>query len=203
MAIKIIQSWNSILKRSYDWAIDASSKENALIILAVISFVESSFFPIPPDLLLIPMVLATPSKAWKIAFVCTISSVIGGLFGYAIGMFLFESVAAPMLDFYGYLDKFEEFKQGYNEWGAWIIAGAGLTPFPYKVITIASGAVQTNMAVFLTASVLSRAGRFFIVAALLKKYGEPMKIFIEKRLGILMTLIFLALLAGFAAIKLL
>ncbi|MCP4394154.1 MAG: DedA family protein [Alphaproteobacteria bacterium] len=191
-----------MLELFYAWALKVSSKKHALWFLAAISFIESSVFPIPPDVLLIPMVLAAPTKAWRIAFVCTISSVVGGLLGYAIGAFLFEMVAAPMLDFYGYLEKFEDFKAGYNDWGAWIIAGAGVTPFPYKVITIASGAVHTNIVVFVVASICSRAARFFIIAALLKKYGEPMKAFIEKRLGLLVTVGFLLLLAGFAAVKL-
>jgi membrane protein YqaA with SNARE-associated domain len=175
---------------------------HALWALAVVSFVESSVFPIPPDLLLIPMVLARPDRAWLIAGVCTIASVLGGFAGYAIGLLLYEGVGQPVLAFYGYLDKFTDFQSLYNEWGAWIVAGAGATPFPYKVITIASGVTQLDPVVFGVASVLSRGFRFFLVAALLWKWGEPMRAFIERRLGLLATLAFALLLGGFLAIRL-
>lgn len=167
-----------------------------------VAFIESSFFPIPPDVMLIPMVLAAPAKAWRIAGIATIASVLGGAFGYAIGVFFFDLIARPILTFYGYMHQFDVFKDYYHEWGAWIVFGAGITPFPYKVITIASGVVHLDFAVFMLASVVARGMRFYLVAWLLKKYGEPMKDYIEKNLGMLSVLFLLLLLGGFACIKL-
>nr|WP_153341060.1 YqaA family protein [Roseospira navarrensis] len=182
---------------------ELAETRHALWALALISFLESSIFPIPPDLLLIPMVLARPDRAWLIAGVCTVSSVLGGFAGYAVGSFLYEGIGEPVLAFYGYLDRFNDFQGMYNEWGAWIVAGAGVTPFPYKVITIASGVTQLDLGVFGIASVLSRGLRFFVVAALLWKWGTPMRGFIERRLGLLATLAFALLLGGFLLLKVL
>lgn len=193
---------NRWLHQTYDYIINLSGKQNALVWLAVISFVESSFFPIPPDIMLIPMILATPKKAWKIAGVCTIASILGAYLGYIIGVYFFELIAEPLLNFYGYLEKFNEFKQLYEEYGAWIVFGAGITPFPYKIITIASGVVHLNLAVFTVASILARGLRFFLIAWLLKTYGETMRLFIEKNLGWLSVLFLVLLIGGFALIKL-
>jgi membrane protein YqaA with SNARE-associated domain len=192
-----------VLRKTYDWTMRLAAKPHALWALAAISFIESSVFPIPPDILLIPMVLARPRQAWLIAGVCTLSSVAGGFAGYAIGMFLFEVLGRPILDLYGYLDRFAAFQELYNAWGAWIVAAGGATPIPYKVITIASGVTQLDPWVFGIASVLSRGVRFFLVAALLWAWGEPMRAFIERRLGLLVTLGFALLLGGFLALKLL
>lgn len=185
----------------YNYMIELASRKTALYFLFAVSFIESSFFPIPPDVMLIPMVLATPNKAWKIAGVATVASVLGGYFGYAIGVFFFDILARPLLTFYGYMHQFDVFKDYYHEWGAWIVFGAGITPFPYKVITIASGVVELNLWVFSIASILARGGRFFLVAWLLKKYGEPMKEFIEKNLGMLAILFFILLIGSFVLIK--
>ncbi len=193
---------NRWLRQTYDYIINLSGKQNALVWLAVISFVESSFFPIPPDIMLIPMILATPKKAWKIAGICTISSIFGAYLGYIIGVYFFELIAEPLLNFYGYLEKFNEFKHLYEEYGAWIVFGAGITPFPYKIITIASGVVHLNLAVFTVASILARGLRFFLIAWLLKTYGEKMRLFIEKNLGWLSVLFLVLLIGGFALIKL-
>ncbi len=189
------------MKKIYDWMLNAASKENALWVLFAVSFIESSFFPIPPDIMLIPMVLATPKKAWKIAGTCTIASVLGGYFGYTIGFLGFDLIAKPLLEFYGYMDKFDSFKQYYIEYGAWIVFVAGLTPFPYKVITIASGAVGMNLLIFGLASVVARGMRFFLVAGMLKICGEPIKEFIEKHFGLLSILFFILLFGGFILIK--
>ena len=189
------------LRKIYDKMLEISEGKGAMAALFVCAFAESSFFPIPPDIMLIPMVLAMPSKAWRIAALATFASVLGGYFGYAIGVFFFEMVAEPLLRFYGYLEKFAEFENYYHTYGAWIVFGAGLTPFPYKIITIASGAVHLNLAVFTVASVLARGGRFFVVAWLLKKYGAPMKGFIEKNLGWLSILFLLLLIGGFWILK--
>ena len=190
-----------MIRGLYDWTMSLAGHRHALWALAAVSFVESSIFPIPPDIILIPMVLAAREKAWQFALVCTISSVLGGLAGYAIGFFLFDSVGKPMLDFYGYGEKFGLFQGYYNEWGAWIVGGAGITPFPYKVITIASGVTGLDLVVFTVASVLSRGVRFFLVAGLLWHFGQPIRIFIEAHLGKLATAFFILLVGGFAAIK--
>lgn len=190
-----------MLRRLYDWVMSLAARENALWALAAIAFIESSVFPIPPDVLLIPMVLAARERAWRFAATCTIASVLGGLVGYGIGYYLYEGVGRPLLDFYGYADKFAEFQGRYNEWGAWIVFIAGVTPFPYKVITIASGVTQLDMATFVIASVLARGLRFFLVAALLWYWGEPIRAFIERYLGPLTVLFCVLLLGGFILLK--
>lgn len=195
-------TFNQLVRKIYDSVIHLSSDKHALAWLFAISFIESSFFPIPPDIMLIPMILATPKKAWKIAGVCTIASVIGAYLGYIIGFYFFELIAEPLLEFYGYLEKFNEFKNLYSEYGAWIVFGAGITPFPYKIITIASGVVQLNLIVFTIASIIARGLRFFVIAWLLKVYGEKMRTFIEKNLGWLSVLFLILLIGGFLLIKL-
>ncbi len=190
-----------MLRRLYDRTMAQAVTPHAMWTLAIVSFIESSIFPIPPDVLIIPMVLAARERAWRIAAVCTVSSVIGGFAGYAIGLFLFDQVARPILAFYGYMAKFETFQALYNDWGAWIVFGAGVTPFPYKVITIASGLTGLNPVIFGIASVLSRGLRFFLVAGLLWKFGAPIRAFIEAHLGKLATLFFILLIGGFVALK--
>lgn len=195
-------SFTGFVRRIYDWIINLSSSQYALAWLFAISFIESSFFPIPPDIMLIPMILATPKKAWKIAGVCTIASVIGAYLGYIIGVYFFQLIAEPLLNFYGYLEKFNDFKKLYEEYGAWIVFGAGITPFPYKIITIASGVVHLNLLVFTVASMVARGLRFFVIAWLLKTYGEKMREFIEKNLGWLSVLFLILLIGGFMIVKL-
>jgi membrane protein YqaA with SNARE-associated domain len=190
-----------MLRRLYDWTLSLAGHRHALWALAAIAFIESSVFPIPPDILIIPMVLAAPTRAWRVALVATVASVIGGLFGYVIGAFLFEALAQPILAFYGYEARFADFQERYNEWGAWIVAGAGFTPFPYKVITIASGATGLDPTVFIIASVLSRGGRFFLIAALLWRFGVPIRGFLERYLAPLTALFFILLLGGFLVAK--
>lgn len=193
--------WTGFVQSVYDWSMEYASNPKAMWYLAAFSFIESSFFPIPPDVLLIPMVLAMPSKAYRIAFVCTAASVVGGFFGYLIGIFLYDSVAVPVFTFYNYMDQLETFKSYYNEYGAWIVAGAGFTPFPYKVITITSGVTRLDPLVFGLASVIARGARFYLLAFLLKKFGPPMQAYIEKNLGWLATLFFVLLVGGFALLK--
>ena len=199
---KFSDCFHALVKATYDYMLNLASRRNAMYFLFAVAFIESSFFPIPPDVMLIPMVLAAPTKAWRIAGIATIASVLGVAFGYAIGVFFFDLIARPILTFYGYMHQFDVFKDYYHEWGAWIVFGAGITPFPYKVITIASGVVHLDFAVFMLASVVARGMRFYLVAWLLKKYGEPMKDYIEKNLGMLSVLFLLLLLGGFACIKL-
>lgn len=192
-----------MLRRLYDWTLSLASGPRAPVALGTVSFVESSVFPIPPDILLIPMVIARKEKAWFLALLCTVTSVLGGLAGYMIGSFLFQQVAEPILAFYGYLDKFESFSEIFNAWGWWFVFIAGLTPFPYKVITIASGAAGLSLPIFLVASIVSRGIRFFVVAALLYFFGPPIRDFIEKRLGLMFTLFVALLVGGFVLIKVL
>jgi len=173
----------------------------AMLALALVAFVESSVFPIPPDVLIIPMVLANRKKAWTVALICTVASVLGGILGYGIGAFLFEQIGQPVLDLYNYSPKFEQFQSTYNEWGAWAVFIAGVTPFPYKVITILSGVSALDPTIFIISSILARATRFFLVAGLLWYFGEPIRAFIEKRLGLLFIVFCLLLVGGFVALK--
>ncbi len=192
---------SSVLRRIYDWTMGLAGHRHALWALVTVAFLESSVFPVPPDILIIPMILAVRENAWRIAAVATIASVIGGFLGYAIGSVLFDTVGQPLLEFYGTLESFSDFQALYQEWGVWIVAGAGFTPFPYKVITIASGVADLDLAVFTVASVVSRGARFFLVAALLWRFGPPVRVFIEKYLPHLAWLFFAVLLGGFLAIR--
>lgn len=193
--------WDKLTKAVYDWCMNLVAGPYAMAALLVIAFAESSFFPIPPDLLLIPLILARRPEAFKIAFYTTLASVIGGWGGYAIGWFLYDSVGVKVLDFYHYRAQFEQFCGYYNQWGAWIVFGAGLTPFPYKIVTIASGVTHLDFWIFTIASIISRGLRFFLVAWLLYKFGAPMKTYIEKNLGWLSVLFLVLLFGGFMAVK--
>jgi membrane protein YqaA with SNARE-associated domain len=168
--------------------------------LAAVSFAESSFFPIPPDAMMIPMVLARRDQAYKIAAVCTIASVIGGMFGYAIGMFLMESVGQWVVNLYHLQDKVDAYTASYNEYGAWIILLKGLTPIPFKLVTIASGIAHFHFALFVLLCTITRGARFFLVAALLKRYGEPVQAFIEERLNLFAWGFLILLVGGFVAV---
>jgi len=190
-----------MIRGLYDWTMGLARSRHALLALALVSFAESSVFPIPPDILMIPMILATPHRAFLIAAVCTLASVLGGLFGYFIGFALFESVGRPVLAFYGKDAYFAEFASRYNEWGAWVVLVAGVTPFPYKVITILSGSTALSLPVFMVASLLARGLRFFLVAALLWKFGAPIRDFIERRLGLMFTLFCVLLIGGFYVVR--
>jgi membrane protein YqaA with SNARE-associated domain len=190
-----------MFQRLYDRTMSLASHRHAMRALAVISFAESSFFPIPPDAMLIPMVLAHRDRAWAMAAVCTIASVLGGILGYAIGYFLFEAVGRPILDFYGYQEEFQRFADAYNEWGLWIILIKGLTPIPYKLVTIASGVAHFDPTVFILASIATRGARFFLVAALLRRFGPPIRTFVEKNLTAVATTALLLIVGGFVAVK--
>jgi membrane protein YqaA with SNARE-associated domain len=190
-----------LLRRAYDWTMRLAAGPNALPALAVISFVESSFFPIPPDVLMIPMILAAPHRAWRIAAICTLSSVLGGFLGYAIGYFAFEAIGEPVLRFYGATERYRELELLYQQWGAWLIIIKGATPIPYKLVTIASGAFHFDLLTFTVSSVISRGIRFFLLAALLWQFGEPVRGFVEKRLTLVTTLFAVALVGGFVALR--
>ncbi|MBZ0215853.1 MAG: DedA family protein [Fimbriimonadaceae bacterium] len=178
-----------------------ATRPGALWALVLVAFAESSFFPIPPVALLIPMVLADRNKAWFFAAICTLASVIGGAAGYLIGWGLFETIGQPILSFYGLTDKFESFAVRYNDYGAWIVFFAGVTPFPYKVITIASGVTGLNFWIFTIASILARGLQYFFIAGLLYWIGAPIRTFIERRLGLVAILFFVTLFAGFFLVK--
>ena len=190
-----------MLRGLYDWTMRLGASRHAVWALAAVAFVESSFFPIPPDVLLIPMILAARTRAWKLAAVCTVSSVAGGYFGYLIGLTVFDTIGQPLIAFYGFEEAFAKFTAQYNELGAWIVAVFGITPFPYKVITIASGVTQLDPLVFGVASIASRGARFFIVAALIWYFGPPIRNFVERYLGWVALACVVLLIGGFVAIK--
>jgi membrane protein YqaA with SNARE-associated domain len=188
-----------MLRRLYDWCIDAAGKPYATWILGAVSFVESSFFPVPPDIMLIPMSLARPDRAWRYAAICTLTSVAGGMLGYLIGALLYDSVGVWIVRVWGYGDKIEAIRQAFADYGAWIILGKGVTPIPYKIVTIASGFAGYNFGSFVALSLLTRGVRFFAEAFLLKRYGPRARVMIEKRLGFWVTVSALVLVAGFVA----
>lgn len=190
-----------MLRTLYDKTLDAAAHRHAKWWLALVSFIESSVFPIPPDVMLIPMVLADRRRWLQVAAICTAASVAGGLAGYAIGLLLFDTVGQALLDLYGYGEKFASFTERYHEWGAWTVFGAGVTPFPYKVITIASGVAKLDILVFVVASVLARGLRFFVVAALLWRFGPAIRGFLDRYLGPVTIVFFVLLIGGFVAIK--
>ncbi len=190
-----------MLKKTYDWMMDQAASEKAPRALFWVSFVESSFFPIPPDVMLIPMCVAQRLKAWSYATIATVASVIGGAFGYMLGYFFFDSIGEPILRFYGKADSFGEFSSWFNEWGVWILLIKGMTPFPYKVLTITAGVTQMPFFEFIIASIGARAMRFYLVAGLLYAFGEPIRDFIERRLSLVTTVFVIGLVGGFVAVK--
>lgn len=190
-----------MLRRLYDWTMGLASHRHANWALAGVSFAESSVFPIPPDVVMLPMILANPRRAFWIAGLCTVASVAGGVLGYLIGYLFFETIGQAIVDFYGATEKFATFQAWYAEWGWWIVFAAGVTPIPYKVFTIASGLVAMNPLGFVIASIAGRAVRFYAVAALLFFFGEPIRGFIERYLGPLFVLFVILLFAGFLVLK--
>lgn len=190
-----------MMRRLYDWMMRMASHAKAPQALFWVSFIESSVFPIPPDVMLIPMVLAQRAKAWLYATICTAGSVIGGIAGYAIGYYFFEFIGEPILRVYGYDQRFQETADLFNAWGPWILIAKGWTPFPYKVLTISAGAFKMSFGAFILASIVARAMRFYLVAALLYWFGEPIRDFIEKRLSLVTTVFLVLLVGGFVAIR--
>ena len=187
----------AMLRRIYDWCIDAADKPYALWILGAVSFAESSFFPVPPDVMLLPMSLARPRHAWLFATWCTIASVAGGVLGYAIGALLYDSLGQWLINLYGLGDKVDAFRASYAEWGALIIIGKGLTPIPYKLVTITSGFAGYNIWLFILCSIVARGGRFFVLAVLLNRYGDFIRKELEKRLTTYVVIGAIVLVAGF------
>ena len=185
----------NFLKRTYNWTLEKAQHRNAKWYLSLISFAESSFFPIPPDILLIPMALASKANALFYAFICTLFSVLGGILGYAIGYFFYNSVGIYIVDFYHLENSFNIFESYYKEFGILIVLGAGITPFPYKFITIASGVFGLNIFLFIIVSIIGRGLRFYLIAILLYFFGEKIKLIIDKYFNIL-TIVFFILLVG-------
>lgn len=191
-----------MLRTLYHRVLALAASPRAPLWLAAISFAESSFFPIPPDALLVPMALARPDRAWRLALICTIASVLGGILGYYIGYALFDVLATPLLRAYRYEAAFARFKDTYAEWGLWVILVKGLTPIPYKIVTIASGAASFNFPLFVAASIVTRGARFFLVATLLHFYGEQVRDFIERRLTLVTSFVAAGIVFGFVVLKL-
>ena len=185
----------NLLRKLYEWTLEKSNNSRAPWFLAIISFSESSFFPIPPDIILIPMVLANRIKAWLYASICTISSVIGGIAGYFIGFFFYNSIGIKIVQYYSLENLFSSFESSYNEYGFMIVFGAGFTPFPFKFITIASGLFGLNLPLFICVAFFARGLRFFLVASLLKLFGNYIKSLIDRYFNIF-TILFLILLIG-------
>lgn len=191
----------AMLRKIYDWMMRKASDEKAPWALGVVSFVESSFFPIPPDVMLIPMVMANRQKAWWYATIATVTSVLGGLLGYAIGYYLYETVGLPILEFYGKANALDSFIAFVHDYGVPAVIIKGATPIPYKVVTIAAGVAKMDLLAFVGASIVARAMRFYLVAGLLYFFGEPIREFIEKRLTLVTTVFVVLLVGGFVAVK--
>jgi membrane protein YqaA with SNARE-associated domain len=190
-----------MLERLYARTLTLAASRHAMAALILVAFAEASFFPLPPDLLLIPMILARPRRAFLIAAICTLASVAGGFLGYAIGYSLFATVGRPVLEFYHAMGRYDALKAAYAQWGVWIILIKGLTPIPYKLVTIASGVAHFNLVAFGLASLASRSLRFFLLALLLWRFGEPVRAFIERRLMLVTSLFAAALIGGFVALR--
>lgn len=190
-----------MLEKIYRWTMEKAGHRHAVWWLSAISFIESSVFPIPPDVLLIPMVLAAPSRWFYLAAMCTLSSVAGGYLGYAIGYYAMETIGYPILAAFHLVEKFHAFKPLVDEYGVWVIIVKGATPIPYKLITIAAGAFDFDLLQFSFASFIARGMRFFLVAALLYKFGPPIQRFVEKRLKLVMLAAVILVLAGFAVLR--
>ncbi len=189
-----------MLRRCYDWMMRLAESPRALWALVLVAFAESSFFPIPPDPMLVPMVLARPKRAWIVAGLCTLASVLGGLVGYLIGYAL-EPWGLAILDFYGHGTAMADFQALFAQWGLWIILIKGLTPIPYKIVTIASGMAHFDLTIFILASIATRGARFFLLAGLLHFYGEPIRGFIERRLTLVTTAFVILVLGGILALR--
>ena len=188
-----------MLKKLYEWCVGAAGKPYASWILGGVSFAESSFFPVPPDAMLIPMSLARPDRAYFFAMVCTATSVVGGLLGYFIGAALYDTVGLWLIQLYGYGSKVEAFRTAYAEWGALIILGKGFTPIPYKIVTITSGFAAYPLLPFIAFSLITRGARFYLWAFLCRRYGARARAIIEERLAFWFTIAAVVFVVGIVA----
>ena len=191
-----------ILRSLYNWTLKKAEHKYSAWILSIVAFVESSFFPIPPDILLIPMIIAKKTKAWIYAFICTVSSVAGGIAGYSIGYFFYNSLGILIVKAYGLTNSFNTFEEYYNQFGILIVFGAGFTPFPFKFITIASGFFSLNIFLFILVAIFARGLRFYLLAVLLFIFGDKIKLLIDKYFNLLATLFFILLVGSVIIIKL-
>jgi membrane protein YqaA with SNARE-associated domain len=192
-----------MLMRLYDRVLALSASPRAPLWLALVAFAESSFFPVPPDALLIPMVAARPERAWRLAAICTAGSVLGALLGYTIGSVLYDQVALPLIHLYHLQDKAEIAVQSFRDNGVWVILLKGITPIPFKLVTIAAGMAHMALAPFVLACAVTRGARFFIEAAVLRKFGQPVLHMVEKRLALALGVSVAAVVGGFVLVKLL
>ncbi len=190
-----------MLRRIYDRILALAASPRAPLWLTLVSFAESSFFPVPPDALLVPMALARPDRAFRYAAYCTVASVVGGMLGYFIGYALYDQVAGPLIRFYHYEATAQAFVDRFNEYGLWVILIKGLTPIPYKIVTITSGLAHFDFAVFVAASVLTRGARFFLVAGLIRYFGPPVQAFIERRLTLVTSVSAVAVVLGIVLLR--
>ena len=190
-----------LIRKTYDWVLHWAETPYGTWALFILAFCESSFFPIPPDILLIALAISIPLKSFRYALICSVGSVLGGTFGYLIGVELMDTIGKPILEFYGVMAKYEHIGSLYNQYNAWAVGIAGFTPIPYKVFTIAAGAFKIDFGVFLLASFVSRSARFFIVATLIYKFGSPIKTFIDKYFNLLTIIFTILLILGFVLIK--
>ena len=190
-----------MLGRLYQRLLALAAGPRAPLWLAVVAFAEASFFPLPPDALLIPMVIARPRAAWRLAAICTLASVAGGALGYLIGLTFYDAVAAPIIHAYGYEATFDRFRQTFADNALWVILIKGLTPIPYKIVTIACGATHVDFALFMGASLVTRGARFFLAAALLRRFGDPVRVFVERRLTLVTSLVAVSVIAGFVVLR--
>ena len=189
------------LRKLYDWTLEKSKHPKAIWFLSFISFIESSFFPIPPDIILIPMIIAKRTSAFLYALLCTISSVFGGVIGYCIGYYLYNSVGFLIVNYYGLADQFNNFEQYYSQYGIWIVLGAGFTPFPFKFITIASGVFGLNIFLFISISIIARGLRFYLIAVLLKIFGKTIEDLIDRYFNVLASIFFILLFGSIVLLK--
>lgn len=190
-----------MLRRMYDWTVAKAESPYALLILAVVAFAESSFFPIPQEALMIPMIVAAPHRAWLVAGVATVASVAGAVLGYLIGYVFYDTIGIQVLEFYGKADRYDDFRVLYTDHGVLAVAVGAITPFPFKVTTIVSGLLQMNFVSFVIVCLIARGFRFFLIAALLRRFGAPVRAFIERRLGLVTALAFAVLIGGFVGLK--
>ena len=193
--------WIVMLRRLYDWTLSLAARPSAPYALAAVSFAESSFFPVPPDAMLVPMMLARPDRAWTYALICTVSSVVGGLLGYAIGLLLYDSVGSRLFEFYGLTEGAEAFRRSYAEYGHWIILLKGLTPIPYKLVTITAGFSSYSLGWFIVLSIATRGARFFFIALLMTRFGPAIKGVIDRHFNMVAALSVVALVGGFMAFR--
>lgn len=190
-----------MLRKLYDWTLSLAARPSAPYALGTVSFAESSFFPVPPDVMMVPMALARPDRAFAYAAICTLTSVLGGLAGYAIGALLYESVGQWVFRFYGLSEKAEAFRASYAQYGHWVILLKGLTPIPYKLVTITSGFAAYDLLWFTLLSLVTRGARFFVLAALLSRFGPAIKGVLDRNLGLVTALLALAIVGGFLAFR--